>query len=500
MAGTIEINNLRNIKTLRFDIPDRGVWLMTAGNGAGKTSLLACIRRIGHPNAFPVHFPSSLRSERLDNHARGSVTYSINGESVTYSYKGERWTPTPKKNSNLFAKFGYPSVSYFGATADRITPRPEDFAPRQVKVAPKAVIEAANDIFETAKFSTLKTINLKRGVGNEAFVLAMGGNPQTYHSEKHFSLGELCVLKLLKHLSTLSNNSMVIVDELEMALHPKAQVRLLRYLEAQATKKLLTVIFSTHSVTLLKAIDHTRIIYLERSDGAVRPIIGCYPTYAIGNIASGEETVPDLMIYVEDVFARDMGVAFFAKFAHEKYDDPTIRPTAKIVPVGGFKEVVAFLGRNQAVLPSYCRQRAALDADVFQETVNGWQHNKNYTELVKFTKLSNWIKSLPFTPEVGLMKYIVANVGAVEQSLRQRWSDNQIRIGDIARGYDTTLQGAPQRKSAKEASDALIDYLATCTQRSRDSVREELCIVFASLAWEQYKVDFMQMFGSMLGN
>ena len=98
------------------------------------------------------------------------------------------------------------------------------------------------------------------------------------------------------------------------------------------------------------------------------------------------------------------------------------------------------------------------------------------------------------------MKYIVANVGAVEQSLRQRWSDNQIRIGDIARGYDTTLQGAPQRKSAKEASDALIDYLATCTQRSRDSVREELCIVFASLAWEQYKVDFMQMFGSMLGN
>lgn len=498
MAGTIEINNLRNIQALRFDIPDSGVWLLTAGNGAGKTSLLACIRRIGHSNAFPVHFPSSLRSERLDNHASGSVTYSINGESVTYAYKGERWTPTPKKNSNLFAKFGYPTVTYIGATADRITPRPEDFAPRQIKAAPKAIIDAANDIFDTNKFSMLKTINLKRGVGNEAFVLAMGGNPQTYHSEKHFSLGELCVLKLLKHLSTLSNNSLVIVDELEMALHPKAQVRLLRYLEAQAKKKSLVVIFSTHSVTLLKAIDHRQIIYLERSEGAVRPIVGCYPTYAIGNIASEEETLPDLMIYVEDVFARDMSMAFFGKFADAKYDDPTIRPTAKIVPVGGFKEVVAFLERNRAVLPDYCLQRAALDADVFNETLESWRRAENHAELAKFQPLSDWIKSLPFTPEIGLMEYVAANVGAVEQSLRQRCADNQIRIGDIARRYDGMLQGAPQRKSAKEASDTLIDYLARRTQRSRDSAREELCGVFASLSWDQYKVKFMQMFGAML--
>jgi recombinational DNA repair ATPase RecF len=93
MAGTVEITNLRNIRKLRFEIPDRGVWLLTAGNGAGKTSLLACLRRIGHSNAFPLHFPSSLRSERLDNHSGGIVTYEINGDTVEYAYRGERWTP-----------------------------------------------------------------------------------------------------------------------------------------------------------------------------------------------------------------------------------------------------------------------------------------------------------------------------------------------------------------------------------------------------------------------
>ena len=123
MASALEISNLRNIARLRFEIPDPGVWLLTAGNGTGKTTLLACLRRIGQPNAFPIHFPSSLRSERLDNHAEGSVTYEIGGETVEYAYRGERWTPRPRSNSHLFGELGYPAVIYVGATADRITCR-----------------------------------------------------------------------------------------------------------------------------------------------------------------------------------------------------------------------------------------------------------------------------------------------------------------------------------------------------------------------------------------
>src|SRR3546814_5328376 len=111
MAGTLEIRNLRNIKKLRFDIPDRGVWLLTAGNGAGKTSLLACLRRIGHSNAFPVHFPSSLQSDRLDNHSKVAVVYEVNGHTVEYAYRGERWTPQTRANSHLSQKFGYASVA-----------------------------------------------------------------------------------------------------------------------------------------------------------------------------------------------------------------------------------------------------------------------------------------------------------------------------------------------------------------------------------------------------
>ncbi|MBZ9803366.1 ATP-dependent nuclease [Mesorhizobium sp. ES1-6] len=498
MPGSIEICNLRNIRRLKFSIPDRGVWLLTGANGAGKTSLLACLRRLGSANAFPVHFPSSLRSERLDNHATGTVTYEINGTYVAYAYRGARWTPRPRSASHLFRNFGYASVTYVGATADRITPRPEDFDTRHVKTVDRQILVAANQIFQTDKFTNLRSINLTRGIGNNAFVLALGTTPQTYHSEKHFSLGELCVLKLLRLLKDVANNSMIIVDELEMALHPRAQVELLRYLEKQAKDKSLTVIFSTHSVTLLKTINHNRIIYLERQDdGTINPVVGCFPTYAIGNIAAEEETLPDIMLYVEDLFARDFLNAFFELFVDEKYGDPTLRPSAKIVPVGGFNEVVGFLDRNRSVLPASVRQKAVLDADVATETLAQWQNAKNHAKLARHQELKGYIAFLPFTPEVGLMDYAASNAMGFEQKVRERWGDNQLQVRSIVGKYNTSLTGPAKRQAAKKSINELMDYLKTRTQGTDELVREKLSGLYANLEWATYKPEFMTLFGSL---
>lgn len=498
MTGTIEICNLRNISKLRFDIPDRGVWLLTAANGAGKTSLLGCIRRIGQPNAFPIHFPSSLKSKRLDDHSQGSVTYEVNGDSVEYAYRGERWTPRPRMNSNLLNLFGYASVVYIGATADRITPRPEDFNTRKIRPADQSIIDGANEIFETDKFSQLKTINLTRGTGNDAFVLDLGGATAAYHSEKHFSLGELCVLKLLRLLSVSLNGSMIIVDELEMALHPRAQVRLLRYLEKAAHEKSLTVIFSTHSVTLIKSIDRKKIIYLDRINGnEIKVVTGCYPTYALGNIASDEEMLPDGIIYVEDVYARDMLHAFFEIFANEKFQDPTLRPTAKIVPVGGFSEVVAFLDRNRAVLPAHVVQKALLDEDVSTDTLKDLRRAKNYAQLAKFQRVEDDILYLPFVPEVALLSEIILNIHSFEMDLKKRFSDNQIRIAPLLQSYNSSLAGSDLRHAAKRASDQILNYLSHRTQKSNDTVREHLCGVFATRTWPQYRAAFMQRLAPM---
>lgn len=142
----ITIKKLRHIDSLEFEIPQPGVWMLTGSNGTGKTSLLGCLRRIGNRNAFPLHFPTSRKSDRLDSNEGASIIYETPTGEVTYTYKTERWVPTPKAQSRALSSLGYPEVIYIAADADRIEPRKEDFSPNRVKPAPAGIIAAANTI------------------------------------------------------------------------------------------------------------------------------------------------------------------------------------------------------------------------------------------------------------------------------------------------------------------------------------------------------------------
>lgn len=96
------------------------------------------------------------------------------------------------------------------------------------------------------------------------------------------------------------------------------------------------------------------------------------------------------------------------------------------------------------------------------------------------------------------MDYIAGNIRAFETTLRERCGDNNIRIGPIVDDYDITLSGGPRRRSAKQITEQLIDYLMQRTLRSRDVVREQLCGVFANAAWNNYRADFMRLLDPMV--
>ena len=65
------------------------------------------------------------------------------------------------------------------------------------------------------------------------------------------------------------------IDEIEIALHPKAQINLLRKLKDIAAQKNLTIIFSTHSSTLIKSSDRSKILYLERQSQLLIKFSNC---------------------------------------------------------------------------------------------------------------------------------------------------------------------------------------------------------------------------------
>jgi ABC-type lipoprotein export system ATPase subunit len=500
MSKMIEIYNLKNIKELKFQLPGPGVHLLAGANGAGKTSLLACLRRLGQSNAFARHFITSIKSRSLDNFTGAEIVYRLNEESVTYVYGGERWVPRPRSASDLIRRFGYPDVLYIGATADRLTPRPEDFRLHRIRPAHNFIRDGANRIFETNKFDSLKVINLQRGVGNSAFVLqTIVDGRIRYYSEKNFSLGELCVLKFLRELHDCAHQALVLIDELELALHPRAQAELFNWLQEIARTKNLTIIVSTHSVSLLKRANRNSIYFLEAEGGIVSTIKGCFPTYALGNIAYDEERAPDVVIYVEDESAQYLTEALLRLSISARFTLQALFPTIHVLPVGPFMSVVRFLGKSDAMLPRNTASVALLDGDVRDETLQQWTSSGNHAMLAEFQRFERQIFYLPWTPEVGVIEYLQANRIAAEQRIRQELNQNQLRLRMTDLQFGTIAGDPGYRDSCKRALKAIVAHLCeSLPNAGAEDVRKAIFTLFAKWYFENQSATVLQLMGPII--
>jgi AAA domain, putative AbiEii toxin, Type IV TA system len=67
------------------------------------------------------------------------------------------------------------------------------------------------------------------------------------YSEFSFGSGEASVLRLIREIETLPEQTLVLIDEVENGLHPLAVERLVEYFIAAAARRKIQVIFTTHS-------------------------------------------------------------------------------------------------------------------------------------------------------------------------------------------------------------------------------------------------------------
>lgn len=474
MPVKLTISNLKNIKSLEFELPPIGAYLLTGSNGSGKTSLLTCLARLRHSGAFQRGFRSSA-ANNLDSHRGASVKYEINGASVTYSYVEERWAPLPRKNSRLLNNCGYPQVAYIAADANRVEPQQQEFSPRRIKPTGKSLRDAMNAIFSTTRFSELCYLNIHRGNASQAYLIKQPqpGKATLYYSERNFSLGELCVLKLLLALEDIPDESLVLIDELELAIHPRAQMQLFHYLTKFSKQKKLTIIFSTHSVTLIKGTDKKQILFLQNSGGIVHCHKGCYPTFALGHISSGEEVAPDCVVYVEDDSGRKCVTAMLELY-RLKMPNIVTMPTTLSVPLGGFSQILEFLDKAPQMLPPHTKLVAMLDNDVQTDSLADYTANNDHQMLALFDRLKASIHYLPWTPEVGLVQLILNDIHFHEGQLKNYFSDNRISIAHDWAVEFGNKTAAPLRKYCKKAVYELGHGLEKLLGKSNDRIREDL--------------------------
>lgn len=405
------LRNIKGVRQLEFDVPSPGVWIVSGLNGAGKTSLFAALYRLGYNNAFQRYFRAGSPLNKADRYKDAEIEYSLDAGVVTYRYGGQRWRASPRRNAGLLSDAPYPSVQYIEANSDRVEPYPNEISTRRIKDCTPELCGFMAEVLDDQKWNQLKYVNTTRGsVPGRAYLIQyVEGAKIFYYSEKSFSLGELCVLKLATKILGIVNGSMILIDEVEMALHPQAQVRLFAKIKEIADAKGLTVLFSTHSSSLIKNCDRRRLIHLKPSGAGIEVQYQPYPAQILGEIAFDEELATDYIFFVEDAEAKLVLEQMAMMYMVAARLNPSSQPRYRIVPVGGYPQVIDLLSSTFRLFPPHVKKYAYLDQDA-RPVINAAVRQGQQPLAAQYQAVAAFVRYLPWTPEQGVIDFVEQEV------------------------------------------------------------------------------------------
>lgn len=415
----VRLQNIKGIKEMEFPFPEKkGVYVLTGANGSGKTSLLVALCRLGDKMAFS-HFKvntSKSGSIKIDTYKDASITYCIDTKEVKYQRKGTRWVPSPRTNSNLIAEFPFTNTLFVSTTGVRFFSQ-ELFNINRPKLNPVTpdMIKAMNDILGTTKFNDLKFITVKNKRGrqqqlhrsNKLYVIKDTDN--NIYSEQNFSLGERLLLNTLDLLQNIASKTLLLIDEVELSLHPIAQIKFYDYLKYQANSKNLAIVISTHSSSLIKHAEN-RLFLEKNDDGVVSIVENCYPSYILRSVSAIEDRCPDFIFFVEDEMAFEYLQSVVQKFLNDTHRILDY----KIIPAGTYDQVIRITQSFPALSFEKRRVQAFLDKDAKDSFNNLSAKGNNRTEAENkkfdlFRNNCNNISYLSITPELGIWEWIEKN-------------------------------------------------------------------------------------------
>lgn len=126
---------------------------------------------------------------------------------------------------------------------------------------------------------------------------------QGQYSEANAGSGEFAVIQLVRQIENAKKNSLVLLDEPEVSIHPGAQQRLKEYLLCAIREKKIQVIISTHSPTLIEGMPPEAIkLYRTTESGKFQVTENVSYQEAFYDIEDRPEN--KIIIYCEDYTAQ----------------------------------------------------------------------------------------------------------------------------------------------------------------------------------------------------
>ncbi len=403
MGINMKIRNIKNIDSFEFEIPtEPGLYALTGENGSGKSTVLSCAAAAFYVPSFYDYFGNPREG--------ASIEFEFDGIKRRIEEQGGKW-------KNPFTFLGitgfYEGSIVFGnrfkdidysllgklATIDKI----------QLQDASDFVKKSLGDILhdDEGYYNTLYVLK-----NEEATKLDLKRSTYYYEnkgaliSQLNMSTGENLLLTILSSIERRMKKKVrgdapafMFLDEIELALHSSALRRLVFFLKEFAENYNTVVLFSTHSIELIRSIPTNKIYYMQRHvDGSIEIINPCYPVYATRNLESSNYG-HDYIIMVEDELAK----LIVERILREKRLLSNKR--VLVISVGGWTQVLRFaydtIRSNLALKTT--KILIVLDRDIKLDVVHFMKKEK-----IGFSNAPNYlpIKSL----EKYLLDKLVQNV------------------------------------------------------------------------------------------
>lgn len=342
MGISVKIHNVKNIDDFEFEIPtEKGLYALTGENGSGKSTVISCAAASFYVPSFYDYFGTPRKGAYID--------FEYNGKKRGVREKDGRWQ-SPAKTEFLGITGFYEGSIVFGNRFKDI-----DYSLlRKLAIIEKEELEEASDFVKKSlgsilhddeeyyknlyilKYEVAQKMKLQR-------VLYYYENKGALISQLNMSTGENLLLTILNSIERRINKivygatpAFMFLDEIELALHSSALRRLVFFLKDIAEKDNTVVLFSTHSIELIRSIMPEHIFYLQRHvDGSIETINPCYPVYATRNLESSNYG-HDYIVLVEDELAK----IIVERILKEKRLLSNKR--VLVIAVGGWTQVLRF--------------------------------------------------------------------------------------------------------------------------------------------------------------
>ncbi|HEV3457261.1 MAG TPA: AAA family ATPase [Thermoanaerobaculia bacterium] len=296
----IEISGLRGWSGQRFELRFPIV-AVSGENGSGKSTIIQAAASIYNPSEsqnrgwFASDFFPETFCDRIENATiRASIREGLNSSSaITTVRKTQiRWRGNPRR---VKRHVEYIDLSRIQPVSARIGFSRLAKAGVSEKDSQEWDTEATNRLSDimgrqyTQARRVLTSADPKRRI---SVLTLTGSNISGFHQGG----GELTMTELLE--KDPQKYSLVLIDEVETSLHPRAQRRLIRDLADLCRERELQIVLTTHSPYVLEELPPEGRGYILRTGGERQLVMGVSPDFAMTKM--DEIPHPECDIYVED--------------------------------------------------------------------------------------------------------------------------------------------------------------------------------------------------------